>query len=239
MTGDIATAKKRIGAAQRLAVLTGAGVSAESGIPTFRGEDGLWKHFRAEQLATPEAFSHNPRLVWEWYDWRREQLAGCHPNPGHTALAELERRCGGFTLVTQNVDGLHRLAGSRDPVEMHGNIWKVRCTVCQRVTDDRRVPIPILPECDACGGLLRPHIVWFGESLDENVLECAVAAFEYCDAALIVGTSGQVQPAASLAGVAKRNGAFVVEINPNATANDLQVDLTLRGPAGEILPQLI
>ncbi len=239
MTEQITLARQQLADCQRLAVLTGAGISAESGVPTFRGKEGLWRHFRAEELATPGAFSRDPDLVWEWYDWRRGLVAECQPNPAHHALVELEKRPGGFTLVTQNVDGLHALAGSADPVEMHGNIWKVRCTGCGQVSDDRRVPIPIPPRCDGCGGLLRPHIVWFGESLEEAVLERCFGAFEYCDVALIIGTSGVVQPAASLAGMARRNGAFVIEINPDATPNTGLVDLALNGPAGTILPQLV
>lgn len=239
MAETLNAARERIANARRVAVLTGAGISAESGVPTFRGPDGLWRNFRAEELATPEAFARDPKLVWEWYDWRRALVAKCAPNAAHAALARLEARQPGVTLVTQNVDGLHALAGSADPVEMHGNIWKVRCTACHRVAEDRRVPIPILPACERCGAVLRPHIVWFGESLDENVLERAFGAFEYCDVALIVGTSGQVQPAASLAGIAKRHGAFVVEVNREPTPHTPVVDVSLMGPAGEVLPALI
>jgi NAD-dependent deacetylase len=239
MTAEIARVRERVAAARHVAVLTGAGMSAESGVPTFRGPDGLWRNYRAEDLATPQAFARDPNLVWAWYDWRRGLIAGCRPNPGHTALAELEGRDGGFTLVTQNVDGLHALAGSRDPVEMHGNIWKVRCTGCHRVTEDRRVPIPIPPACEACGALLRPHIVWFGESLEQGVLDRAVGAFEVADVALVVGTSGLVQPAASLAGIAARNGAFVVEINPDATPASGLVDVALRHKSGEVLPGIV
>jgi NAD-dependent deacetylase len=239
MTAEIARVRERVAAARHVAVLTGAGMSAESGVPTFRGPDGLWRNYRAEDLATPQAFARDPNLVWAWYDWRRGLIAGCRPNPGHTALAELEGRDGGFTLVTQNVDGLHALAGSRDPVEMHGNIWKVRCTGCHRVTEDRRVPIPIPPACEACGALLRPHIVWFGESLEPGVLDRAVGAFEVADVALVVGTSGLVQPAASLAGIAARNGAFVVEINPDATPASGLVDVAVRHKSGEVLPRIV
>jgi NAD-dependent deacetylase len=239
MTADIAQVRERVAAARHVAVLTGAGMSAESGVPTFRGPDGLWRNHRAEDLATPQAFTRDPNLVWAWYDWRRGLIAGCSPNPGHTALAKLEGRDGGFTLVTQNVDGLHALAGSRDPVEMHGNIWKVRCTGCHRVTEDRRVPIPIPPACEACGALLRPHIVWFGESLEPAVLDRAVGAFEIADVALIVGTSGVVQPAASLAGIAARNGAFVVEVNPDATPASGLVGVALRHKSGEVLPRIV
>jgi len=231
-------AKAWIADSQRLAVLTGAGISAESGVPTFRGRDGLWRNFRAEELATPEAFADNPQLVWEWYDWRRGLVVKCATNPGHHALVDLAASTT-LTLITQNVDGLHALAGSDNPVEMHGNIWKVRCTDCHQVLADRRVPIPILPTCDACGGLLRPHIVWFGEGLDPEVLDRAVGAFEYCDVALVIGTSGVVQPAASLAGMAKRGGAKVIEINLDSTPLSPLADLSLHGQAGEILPQLV
>lgn len=237
--GPLDAVRERVAAAARLAVLTGAGISAESGVPTFRGPEGLWRNYSAEELATPEAFARDPVLVWEWYDWRRGIVAACAPNAGHEALAALEGRGNGLTLVTQNVDGLHARAGSRDPVEMHGNIWKVRCTRCHAVREDRRVPIPIPPACEGCGGLLRPHIVWFGEALDPDVLERAVGAFEYADVALIVGTSGVVQPAASLAGIAKRAGAFVVEVNPDATPASGLVDAALRGRAGEVLPRLV
>jgi NAD-dependent deacetylase len=241
----ITKVRERLSRAGHVAVLTGAGMSAESGVPTFRGADGLWRNFRPEELATPEAFAQNPKLVWEWYDWRRGLIAGCVPNPGHRALARLEAHEPGLTLVTQNVDGLHALAGSRNPVEMHGNIWKVRCTGCQRVSEDRRVPIPILPHCGVCGAVLRPHIVWFGEALEPEVLERAFGAFEYADVALIVGTSGVVQPAASLAGIARRAGAFIVEINPDlvsgpdAAATGGVVDVALAGKAGEVLPRLV
>ncbi|MFQ5508380.1 MAG: NAD-dependent deacetylase [Leptospirillia bacterium] len=241
MEADIERVRERIAGSERLAVLTGAGISAESGVPTFRGADGLWKNFRAEDLATPEAFAQDPELVWEWYGWRRSLIAECRPNPAHLALVEMEQREGrSFSLVTQNVDGLHALAGSEDPVEMHGNIWKVRCTGCHQVSDDRRVPMePMPPMCADCGAMLRPHIVWFGESLDQAVLERAFGAFEYCDVALVVGTSGVVQPAASLAALAKRAGAFVVEINPDAAGSAHTMDVMLRGKAGEVLPQLV
>lgn len=239
MDDPLIQARERLSTSRRVAVLTGAGISAESGVPTFRGADGLWRNFRPEQLATPEAFSRDPKLVWEWYDWRRERVARCAPNAGHLALARLEHRHGAVTLVTQNVDGLHALAGSLRPVEMHGNIWKARCTACHRVAEDRRVPIPIPPACGICGGMLRPHIVWFGESLEGEVLERAFGAFEHCDVALIVGTSGQVQPAASLTGVARQNGAFVIEVNREPTPHSALADVSLMGAAGDILPRLI
>ncbi len=231
--------KARLASARSVTVLTGAGVSADSGVPTFRGADGLWRNFRAEDLATPEAFAHDPRLVWEWYNWRRELIATKHPNPAHYTLAEMERRFPQFWLITQNVDGLHRAAGSRKLSEIHGNIWKVRCTLCGGVTENRDVPIAILPSCNACRGLLRPHIVWFGESLAAEDLESSYAALRRCDTLLIIGTSGIVYPAASFAPVAKSAGAFVVEINVDATPNSSLVDVYLQGRASEVVPQLL
>jgi NAD-dependent deacetylase len=221
-------------------VLTGAGISADSGVPTFRGPDGLWRTYRAEDLATPEAFERDPRLVWEWYNWRRELIATKSPNPAHVALAELERRENErMWLITQNVDGLHRAAGSRRLSEIHGNIWMVRCTGCGVVNEDRRVPIQILPTCDACGALLRPHIVWFGESLDPADLRRCTETLQSCDLLLVIGTSGVVYPAAGFASVAKQAGATVVEINLDETPQAPLVDLVLRGQAKDLVPQLL
>ncbi len=226
--------------AKSVAVLTGAGISAESGVPTFRGEEGLWKNHRAEELATPEAFARNPELVWQWYDWRRGLVAKTRPNPGHTALADLEKLYDDFTLITQNVDGHHRLAGSLDPVEMHGNIWYTRCLTDGDIRENRDTPLPeIPPECGKCGGLLRPHIVWFGESLDESVLSRVFNTSSRADLFFVIGTSGVVQPAASLAGMAKNNGATVIEINLEPTPLTSLADYTILGKAGEVLPPLI
>jgi NAD-dependent deacetylase len=231
--------RKRLTTAQRVVVLTGAGVSAESGVPTFRGEDGLWRQYRAVDLATPEAFARDPGLVWEFYNWRRELLAPLRPNPAHQALVELERRIPQFTLITQNIDGLHQQAGSRHMVELHGNIWWVRCTACQTLSEDRRVPLPALPACPACGGLLRPHVVWFGELLEPAVVEEAYAAINQCQLMLVIGTSALVHPAASMGLHARRQGAFVAEINLEPTPNSTLFDLSLLGRAGEIVPQLL
>ena len=239
--------KERLGSARDIAVLTGAGISTDSGIPTFRGEDGLWRNFRAEDLATPEAFARNPQLVWEWYDWRRGLIASKAPNAGHYALAEIEKRSPRFTLITQNVDGFHALAGSRSLIELHGNIWKVRCTRCGQVSVNRDVPIQILPYCQAtssspsgrCEGLLRPHIVWFGEALDAMDIENSVAALQSCDLLLVIGTSGVVWPAASFAEIAKSSGAFVVEVNLKPSAQSGVVDVALQGRASEVLPRLL
>jgi NAD-dependent deacetylase len=220
-----------------VAVLTGAGVSAESGVPTFRGEDGLWRNSRPEQLATPEAFRRDPALVWEWYDWRRGLIGSCTPNAAHEVLAEMEAALPDFTLITQNVDGLHRAAGSRSVLELHGNMWRVRCTGCGKVTEDHRVPLPeVPPRCSKCGALLRPDVVWFGESLPLEVLEAAWAAAARCRLMLVVGTSAVVQPAASLPLAALRNGARLVEVNPNGTPLSRHAHEVLRGPAAQVLP---
>jgi NAD-dependent deacetylase len=235
---NLGVIRQALSRAHRVVALTGAGISAESGVPTFRGAQGLWRQYRATDLATPEAFARNPRLVWEFYNWRRELLGPLRPNAAHRALVELEGRVPEFLLITQNIDGLHQAAGSRQVLELHGNIWQVRCTVCGQVTEDR-TPLPELPACGACGGLLRPHVVWFGESLDPMVLNRAFQALDSCQALLIIGTSGQVQPAASMGLYAKRHGAFVAEINLEATAATGTYDITLLGKAGELLPRVI
>lgn len=223
---------------QRVVVLTGAGVSHESGIPTFRGPGGWWRNFRPEELATPRAFAKDPRLVWKWYDWRRGLISQARPNPGHEALAALEEMVPDFTLITQNVDGLHRQAGSRRILEIHGNIWEVRCTVCGSVKEDRRVPIPILPYCQECGGLLRPNVVWFGEALDPGLLEAARQALLKAQVMMVAGTSALVQPAASFALWAQKAGAKLVEINPESTPLTPHCEFVLRGKSGEILSRL-
>ena len=225
--------------ARSVAVLTGAGVSAESGVPTFRGNNGLWRQNRAEDLATPGAFMRNPRLVWEWYDWRRGLIAQAQPNAGHRALVELEKRVKSFTLITQNVDGLHELAGSRNVLEVHGSIWKVRCISCERERADRRTPLPEIPPKCECGALLRPGVVWFGEALPPQVWEGAEAAARMAEVFLLIGTSAVVYPAAGLAQIAKASGARVVEINIAETVLSGGIDEFLQGPSGELLPQLI
>jgi NAD-dependent deacetylase len=235
----ISTVTTWIQESQRLVVLTGAGISAESGVPTFRGSGGLWRSFRAEDLATPEAFARDPRLVWEWYDWRRGKVAQTQPNPGHLALAKLERIKSDFSLITQNVDGLHDLAGSSRPLKLHGDIWELRCTSCSYKGVNRDVPLTAIPPRCECGSLLRPSIVWFGESLPSGVLEQAWSDSEQAELFLVVGTSALVHPAASMPLVAKRSGARVVEINLEPTAISDQVDISLMGRSGELLPQLI
>ena len=235
---DLGIVKERLAAARSITILTGAGISADSGVPTFRGTDGLWRNFRAEDLATPEAFERDRRLVWEWYNWRRELIATKQPNDAHKAIAELERRCPDFWLITQNVDGLHQEAGSRKLSEIHGNLWTVRCTACGMITNNRDVPIAILPSCARCGSLLRPHIVWFGESLFTDDLDCCSRALTRCDVLLVIGTSGIVYPAAGFTSVAKEAGAFVAEINPDSTPQSSLVDVSLQGRAKDLVPLL-
>lgn len=227
-----------LASARSVAVLTGAGVSAESGVPTFRGADGLWRRYRAEELATPAAFARDPKLVWEWYDWRRQRIAACRPNAAHQVLAWLEGHYPDFLLITQNVDGLHDMAGSRKLVELHGNIWRLRCTSEGTRVEDRRVPLPSIPPTCPCGALQRPDVVWFGEALPGEALRAASEAADRCQVFLVIGTSALVQPAASLPLAARERGAIVVEVNPEPTAISSRANYTLHGPAGEILPRL-
>ena len=225
--------------ARKVAVLTGAGISAESGIPTFRGQDGLWKRYRAEELATPTAFAADPRLVWEWYDWRRGIIGSKQPNLGHSVLASWETIFPDFNIITQNIDGFHPRAGSRNVLELHGNIWKLRCTSETTVTENHEVPLPdIPPRCASCGAMLRPHVVWFGESLDMSVLNRAFELSGECDVMLVVGTSAVVQPAASLPLAARSAGATLVEVNPDPTPLTPLADFSLPGKAGEVLSEI-
>lgn len=239
-------AAARLRGAERVVALTGAGISADSGLPTFRGtQSGLWSRFRPESLATPEAFARDPALVWAWYGWRRALVARSRPNAGHQALVELEGRVPHFTLVTQNVDGLHVAAGSRSVIHLHGEIMVDRCTGCGRETAARvrpelaDAPVERLePErCGACGGRLRPGVVWFGESLPAGAMERAAAAASAAQVLLVVGTSGVVYPAASLAPLAQRAGASVIVINPEPAAGDVALQLT--GSASLLLPALL
>ena len=233
------TVREWLAAASSVAVLTGAGISAESGIPTFRGPGGLWRTYRAEYLATPQAFARDPHLSWEWYNWRRGIIATAEPNTGHAALAELERRVPSFTLATQNVDGLHDRAGSRRILKVHGDIWTLRCTACTREWSDRRPSLPELPPKCECGGLARPGVVWFGEGLPEDVWSAAVDAARAADVLLVVGTSALVYPAAGLVQLAQSAGAKVAEINVAETPVSAMVDLSWRASATTALPQLI
>lgn len=240
----LARAAELVAASQRPVVFTGAGVSKESGIPTFRDAmDGLWARYNPEDLATPRAFEAHPELVWNFYEHRRETLKNCQPNPAHYALAELERRAPACVVITQNVDGFHQMAGSRNVIPLHGNIRENRCFyLCPGVVPSTDLPKdgPIPPICPQCGEKsLRPNVIWFGEYLDDALMAAASEAISQCDLLLIVGTSGAVQPAASLAHQAIRMGKAVIEINPEPTPYSDQVDLFLAGTAGEILPRLI
>lgn len=226
-------------AAKSVAVLTGAGISAESGIPTFRGPGGVWRTYRAEELATPQGFARDPKLVWEWYDWRRSVISEAQPNAGHLALAEIERRVPHFSLVTQNVDGLHDRAGSRNIFKVHGDIWTVRCTVCDRERRDLRARIEPLPPFCVCGAMERPGVVWFGEGLPEDVWAEAVASTKAADLFFVIGTSAVVHPAAGLVHLAKSSGARVVEINVDETPVSGAVDVSWRASAAEALPTLL
>ena len=234
-TEGLEEVRRRIAAAGRITVLTGAGVSAGSGVPTFRGPGGLWRNRQAQQLATPEAFRQDPVLVWEWYAWRRQVISGCAPNAAHEVIARWSERPG-FTLVTQNVDGLHERAGTRHVVRYHGSIWTLKCSgECGTPEwDDLNVPLnPLPPRCPRCGALARPGVVWFGEPIPPAALRAAQAATG-CDVFLSVGTSSVVYPAAGLIATAKARGAFTVEINPETTAADVDVAIAL--PAEAALP---
>ncbi|NOY76980.1 MAG: NAD-dependent deacylase [Calditrichaeota bacterium] len=226
--------------AQSVAVLTGAGISAESGVPTFRGENGLWKKFRPEELANFDAFMQNPKLVWEWYAYRRKIIEEVQPNPGHLALVRLEEMIPSFVVITQNVDNLHQRAGSRNVVELHGNILRNRCLVCGRIVESETLDFSAgAPKCPQCGGMLRPDVVWFGEMLPEAAVQKAYRAAETCDVFMVLGTSAVVYPAASLPEIAFRQGAFVVEINVEETPVTDFAHVSLRGKTGDLLPRIV
>ena len=223
-----------------MAVLTGAGISAESGLATFRGNGGLWEGQRVEDVATPWAFQRDPALVWRFYNLRRANLAAVQPNPGHHALVALEQRLGtDFTLVTQNVDGLHQAAGNQNVLEIHGSIRRIRCSGCARVNDRGVAVLPELPRCTQCKELLRPDVVWFGESLPESIWQGAVEAVEASACFLVVGTSAVVYPAAGLIDIARMEGNDVIEVNVERSAASARVDVLLLGPSGTVLPELI
>ena len=229
-----------LGDARFVAALTGAGISAESGLATFRdAQTGLWARYDPRELATPSAFARNPKLVWDWYAWRRERVAAARPNPGHFALVELERRTPDFLLITQNVDELHQRAGSRKLVELHGSIARVKCSREGTIVERWEARAGEVPRCAHCGAPLRPDVVWFEEMLPERALAAAEDAARRCDVLLVVGTSAEVYPAAALPVLARRSGATVVEVNPNATSLSAAVDYVLRGAAGTVLPALV
>lgn len=227
-----------IATSRSITVLTGAGISAESGIPTYRDEDGLWNNFRAEDFSSAEAFKKDPTVVWDWYKERRRTMAAAEPNDGHNALAQMERNAMQFMLLTQNIDGLHQRAGTDNIVELHGSVWKLRCTNCLGEWQDRRDELPWLPYCESCHALARPAVVWFGESLNEAQWTQAHRA-AYCDTFLVVGTSALVNPVASLPEIAQKNRARIIEVNLSETSISAIADVSIRGKAGDILPQLV
>jgi NAD-dependent deacetylase len=227
-------------AVNHVAILTGAGMSAESSVPTFRdAQTGLWAHYDPHELATPQAFNHDPGLVWDWYAWRRGLIANAKPNNGHLALAQMEKFVDKVTLITQNVDGLHHAAGSSEVIELHGNIMRIKCSSCQVIVDNFEESENSPPYCPYCHAFLRPDVVWFGENLPQKALAHAFLAAQTCDIFLSIGTSSVVQPAASLPVEALENGATVVEINPQQTPLSPYMTFVLKGPSGVILPQLI
>ena len=258
-----------LAAARRVVVFTGAGISAESGVPTFRGAGGLWQKYRPEQLATPDAFARDPALVWEWYRWRRGLVAQCAPNAAHRALAEWMRRRDGVTLVTQNVDDLHERAGTPELIKLHGSLFLDRCSRCSYATagdrgtepersegevgarsrkrsrptagqgDGTDTPAAGLPKCPDCAALLRPGVVWFGEMLPPEELAAAFGAAARADACLVIGTSGAVYPAAGIVHAAREAGATVIVVDPGDTEYDTLADIRLTGPAGELVPPLL
>lgn len=248
-------ARALLAEAGRVVVLTGAGVSAESGVPTFRGESGLWRSHRPEELATPQAFRRDPVLVWSWYQWRRELVARCAPNPGHRALAAFAARRPDTRIVTQNVDGLHQVAAREEeartgrrpahpPLELHGGLFRNRCLGCGTRSSGRDRAVDTtsartLPRCDGCDALLRPDVVWFGEGLDGDVLDAAFSAAQAADVCLVVGTSALVQPAASLPLATLEAGGALVEVNPAPTPLTGRCRVALRGPGGTLLPDLL
>ncbi len=227
----------RLRQAQRIVVLTGAGISAESGVPTFRAADGLWQKFKPEELASMDAFMRNPQLVWEWYQHRRQILTNVSPNSGHFTLAAMEQHFPLFSIYTQNVDGLHQRAGSKRVFELHGNIARSRCIRCLQLTSDMDEDVKEIPHCK-CGGMLRPDVVWFGEMLLEGMIEAGYVEIREADVFVVIGTSGVVYPAASLAVEAVQRNVYCVEINTEPSALSAQMDVVLPGKSGEILPGL-
>lgn len=225
--------------ARHCVVFTGAGISAESGVPTFRGAGGLWERYKPEELATPEAFARDPALVWRWYKWRQELVYNAKPNPGHYAVAELEALGVVKAVLTQNVDGLHQRAGSRNVVELHGSLWRARCVRCGAVYSLERPVEEVPPRCAKCGGLLRPDVVWFGEPLPQEAWAVAVSHAQRADVVLVVGTSGVVYPAALIPKIAKERGAVIIEVNVEESAVTPLADVFIRGRAGEALPRLV
>ena len=240
MSNDCAALSEHIRQAHRLTILTGAGVSAASGVPTFRDHDGLWSRYRPEDIATPEAFERDPLFCWTWYAWRRETIARCRPNAAHDVIARWSRELPNCRVITQNVDDLHIVAGTRGLIRLHGSIWELSCTVsrCGGSWRDERVPLSEMPpRCPNCGGLARPAVVWFGEPLPDDAIDAALQS-TFCDVFLTIGTSALVYPAAAFADVARERGAFTAEINLDETPASSAVHVTIRGRAEEVLPAL-
>jgi NAD-dependent deacetylase len=236
---DLTLAIQKLRTAQSVAVITGSGISAESGIPTFRGSDGLWSKFNIEDLATPEAFQRDPKRVWEWYIQRRQEYGDAQPNPAHYTIAEMETYYQDFLLITQNIDTLHSKAGSKKMLEIHGNIEKARCTKCHKIFDNVYTQLPeTLVLCPDCGALARPHIVWFGELYDPDMIDQALMFLTSTDIVIIIGTSGVVPTPIYLACQAIRNGAYAIDINPEVSEISAYVELHIREKAGIALPKL-
>ena len=231
------TIKDQIGDVKKIIFVTGAGISQESGIPTFRGKDGLWRNYDAMKLATIDAFYENPKLVWEWYNERRKNIFAAHPNPGHKAIAELEKYAK-VMVLTQNIDGLHQKAGSTEVLELHGSIIKIKCSVCD-FRDEILTEFSEIPPLCNCGNMLRPDVVWFGEPLPQNVWQKAIVSASECDLMVIVGTSLVVSPANTLPIYAKQNNALLIEINPERTEMSSDMDLTIRSTSALALPEFI
>ncbi len=233
-------AARALANARRVCVLTGSGVSAESGVPTFRAADGLWEQYRLEDVATPEALARNPKGVWEFYEARRRTMQRVQPNPGHVALAGMQDLFARFTVVTQNIDGLHARAGSRRVLEVHGSLWRAHCREgCGRTLDPFPYPAPSVPPACECGGMLRPSVVLFGELLPHAIFAEAMQDAKACDVAMSVGTSSSVWPAAGIPIAAKEAGAFTIEVNPEETELTNHFDVRLEGASGRVLPELL
>ncbi|MFX1560089.1 MAG: NAD-dependent deacetylase [Promethearchaeota archaeon] len=226
-----------ISAANYLVALTGAGISKESNVPTFRGEDGLWRQYNAMELATPSAFARNPSLVWEWYTWRQGLISDCSPNPAHYTLAKWEKRGILKTLITQNVDGLHIRAGSVNVHEVHGDLWALKCSSCD-YHGRLDKPASGIPSCPNCNNHLRPDVVWFGETLNPVVMKRVYSELELADTCIVIGTSALVQPAASFPFIVKQLGGKIIEVNVEQTMLTGVVDVHIPGKAGEVLPAL-
>lgn len=223
--------------ARSVAVITGAGMSRESGIPTFRGQDGLWKNFRPEELASPDAFNRDPLLVWEWYEWRRQIVLKAKPHEGHHVVAQMEDHYPEFLLITQNVDGLHPRAGNEKLIEIHGSINRARCTRCQVRFELDLQTLRDLPLKCKCGGLARPDVVWFGESYDSSLLSASMDFLSTADMVWVIGSSGMVSVPVYLAAQARDSGAFLVDLNPEEAEFSRYCDVKIRAKAGEFLPQ--